>query len=465
MKFRFKTRIALYYLMATTVVVATVFFLIFFIVKKTVYDSLDQDLSLESNIHLAEIDPNSLKFENKEEWEEREHREVQVNPVFVQVIDQYGHTTDKSPNLKESLLSFDSKEPDNGHFNTFLNETLIRQTQLPIQFQGKTKGYILTAMSFESSRMVIIKLRNILLLTYPMVVFGLFFISRFLAGRSIEPIREITDTTRRIHRNNLSERVTLPANEDELYELSASINELLQRIEDSLNRERQFTSDASHELRTPLASLRGTLEVLVRKGRSQEEYEKKINYSLKEVDRMCETIDKLLFLARYDHREQRLEMASVIQLLDETISRNAPMIADKKLKIQMKTDPQNLTELIEVPRYYASMILDNILSNAIKYSHAGSAIQIDVHQKKEKLLCRITDTGIGIAQQDLKNLFNAFYRSEALDHKDITGTGLGLSIAKKAADAIDASIKVASEKGSGTTFEILFSYPPIKLHS
>ena len=119
---------------------------------------------------------------------------------------------------------------------------------------------MLTAMSLEPSLMVLIKLRNVLIISYLLMLSVLYFISRYLAGRSMIPVKNITETTNHITKNNLNERVELPFYKDELYDLSSGINKLLKRIEDAIERERQFTSDASHELRTPLSSLRGTLE-------------------------------------------------------------------------------------------------------------------------------------------------------------------------------------------------------------
>ena len=127
------------------------------------------------------------------------------------------------------------------------------------------------------------------------------------------------------------ERVELPQNKDEIHELSLSFNSLLDRIENALERERQFTSDASHELRTPLATLRGTLEVLIRKPRNQDEYEDKIKYSLKEIDKMVATLEQLLLLARLDSNGKIIgnKLVDLSTIMDESISRLKNQIAEK----------------------------------------------------------------------------------------------------------------------------------------
>jgi signal transduction histidine kinase len=444
-------------MIATAVIMAVAFIVVYFVVQGAVYQNLDNDLSFEAVKHSGEINivGDSIKVINKNEWEEREHLEVQVNPVFIQILNKDGKFMDKSPNLKADVLRFNPKQKYGGHFNETLNSRAIRQVQLPIEENGRIKGFILAAMSLESSKMVLLNLRNVLIVSYLFLLVGLYFISRYLAGRGIIPVKIITETTKRITKNNLNERVVLPQNRDELFELSSGINQLLQRIENAIERERQFTSDASHELRTPLSTLRGTLEVLIRKPREQEEYEDKIKFSLTEIDRMSATIEQLLLLARLDTNAKTANkrLVPLPTIIDEILSRQKKHISEKNLAI----DFHNGTSLeAMVPQYYSNLILENIIGNAIKYSNDDTTIHIDIVLLDSKVICKVQDEGIGIKKEDLDNLFNHFFRSDALNHKNISGNGLGLSIAKKAADAINARIVVESEFGIGTTFEIEF---------
>ena len=461
MKLNFKNRIALYYTVATAVITALAFLIVFLSVKKTVFSNLDKELSYQAQKHSKEIiiENDSIHFMNKAEWAEREHREVQVNPVFIQLINNQGELMDKSPNLKEQQLTFLEAANSNDHFSTFLVDRAIRQAQIPIEKNGRKQGYIITAISMESSTMVIKNLQNTLLISFPIVLFGLYLISSSLAGRSITPLQAIIDTTNTITKNNLNERVPLPPNKDEIFELSSAINELLQRIENAIQRERQFTSDASHELRTPLSTLRGTLEVLIRKPRTQSEYEQKVQYGLSEIDRMSNIVEQLLLLARFDSKSEIEEnhLIPLVSLVDEVLTRNGNTISQKNLKVNFEVKAE--TETL-VPQYYASLILENIIINAIKYSLEGKTLLIETSEEGKYTLCKISDQGIGIKQEDLSSLFNPFFRSDALEHKQITGAGLGLSIAKKAVDAIGAHITVESKINKGTTFTIAFLRKP-----
>lgn len=454
----FKKRIATHFMLATAIIILFVFGTVYFIVQESVYTNLDNDLSFEANKHKSEIDitGETIHFINKGEWEEHEHRQVQVNPVFLQILNAKGEVMDKSPNLKENELSFQAENEFGSHFNGHLNEVNVRQVQIPMYYKKELKGYIVAAMSLEASLMVLENLQMTLFILFPIVLLGLFFISSFLAGRSIIPVVQIIETTNRITKNNLNERVPLPSNTDELYDLSYSINSLLARIESALERERQFTSDASHELRTPLAALRGTLEVLVRKPRTEEEYREKIGLGLFEIDRMAAIIDQLLALARFDN-DARLAGDSTVSikvLVDSIIERHKSSINDKKLSIQVVAD--DCPDAWPVYQFHADLLLDNLVSNAIKYSTNDDVITILLYEENKELYCEIKDQGIGIAQEDLTKIFQPFFRSAALKHPSVKGIGLGLSLVEKAANAIDARITFESELGKGTKAVVFF---------
>jgi len=456
MNLSFKNRIAFNYLIATAFIIAMVFGFVYLFVQCTVYQNLDEELSFEAKKHSQEIKivGDSVVFINKAEWEETEHREIQVNPVFIQLVDKKGQVTDKSPNLKLDALSYQTIE--NGEYqNSTINSQKIRQIQIPIEQRGEIKGYLLAGISSEAAHELVDKLKSVLIISFLAVLIGLYFISRFLAGRSIVPVRNMTDTIQRITKNNLNERVTMPHHKDEIYKLSTGFNELLDRIESALIRERQFTSDASHELRTPLSSLRGTLEVLVRKERTTQEYEEKINFSLLEIDKMSLTIDQLLQLARIDQNTEAKyqNFISHQDIIEHCIQKLSNEINEKKVTIEKYFNCKSSNSTSE---FHTKLILENILSNAIKYSNTQGKITITFEDLDHRVICKIHDNGIGIAEKDLETVFDSFFRSNPMEHREIEGNGLGLAIAKKAAQAIDAEIKIQSSLGQGTTVSIIF---------
>ena len=447
----FKNRIASHYIVTTALLIFVVFFIIYSIVKFSVYSHVNNDITSEVDKHLSEIEivGNTFHLIHKEEWKEREHNTLDVNPVFIQFVDQNRNVIEKSPNLKKSSLIFNENNAENKLFDTKLADNSIRQIQVPIYQKTKIIGYIIIAMSLEDATMVLNNLFEVLLIVYPLILMVLFFIARFIAGRSIKPISSIITTSNIITKDNLTSRIPLPQNRDELYILSQTINNLLDRIETAIEREKQFTSDASHELRTPLTVIKGTLEVLIRKPRNPAEYEEKINFCVTEVDRLNHLVDQLLLLARFENQKQSLKIEKVYlnAIFLDTIARNSTAIQSKNITI---TTQFSRDYYIETDSYLFSIIVNNLISNALKYSNQNGNLTVHIKSVASRIECHIIDSGIGIPADDLENIFNQFYRSQSNAHPEIKGTGLGLSIVKRLCSLLTIDIAITSEENIGT---------------
>lgn len=455
--FSFRNRIAFYYLVSTALLIAIVFFAIYQIVRLSVYNHINTDIEVEVEKHLEEIeiDQNNTYLIQVDQWRAREHNDVDVNPVFIQFLDLNDELIDKSPNLKNLNLKLYPKNQDNQFIDTYLNTKPIRQIQVPLYDKKQIVGHLIVAMSLDDAAMVLTNLRTILLVSLPLILLVLFLTARFLAGRSIQPINSIIAISSQISKDNLSSRISLPPNKDELYVLSKTINDLLDRIENAIEREKQFTSDASHELRTPLAIIKGTLEVLVRKPRNQSEYEDKINFCVKEVDRMNTLVDELLLLARFENQNQDSKKETVFlnAIILDILARYSDKIKTNKIIVHT-----NFTEdfYITTDTYLVSIIISNLLSNAIKYSKENGAIFVTLGKQNKQIICKVIDQGIGISNEDLEKVGNRFYRSQSEKHNDIKGTGLGLSIVKRLTDLLDIELKIESQPNKGTIVILKF---------
>lgn len=460
--FSFKNRIAFNYIISGAFLIAIVFLFIYNIVKYSVNQHINEEIQEELFKHLDDVstDSNDTYLIQVDQWRAREHNSISVNPVFVEFYDNNKLLIDKSPNLKSSNLKLFSDEQNNLFIDTSLNQIPVRQIQTAIINKNKVVGYLVVAMSMEDFEIVQI-LKNILIVLFPLIIIILFFIARFFAGRSILPVKTIIDTSSQITRDNLQMRIPLPTNKDELYALSQNINNLLDRIEYAIEREKQFTSDASHELRTPLAVIKGTMEVLIRKPRNQQEYEDKINFCISEVDRLNKMVDQLLLLARFENQKQNINNESIYlnALLLDQITRFSDKIATKKITINT-----NLTSefYINSDSYLVSIIISNLISNAIKYTNNHGEISIILSQNSESILFTIIDNGIGIAKNDLDKVFHSFYRADSLNHTTIKGTGLGLSIVKRLCELLSVTITIESELNVGTIINLSFPLAKLK---
>ena len=454
--FSFKNRIAFNYIVSSSILIAIVFISIFSIVKYRVNQHINEEIQEELYKHLDDVstDSNDTYLIQVDQWRAREHNSFSVNPVFVEFYDTNKLLIDKSPNLKNSNINLLENVKNNTFTDTKLNGIPIRQIQTPIINKEKIVGYLVVAMSLEDLEIVQI-LKHILLISYPLILILLYLFARFFAGRSIIPVSTIIETSGKITKDNLKTRIPLPNNKDELFALSQTINNLLDRVENAIEREKQFTSDASHELRTPLAVIKGTMEVLIRKPRNQQEYEEKIQFCISEVDRLNHMVDQLLLLARFENQKQNIKKETIYlnALILDNLTRFSDKIDSKKLKVITSF---NEDYYIESDNYLVSIIVSNLISNAIKYSNNETEINITIWNDNETVLFSISDNGIGIASEDIEKIFTSFYRSNVANHTQIKGTGLGLSIVKRLCDLLKVDINLTSQLEKGTTFVLRF---------
>ena len=454
MKLAYKERIATRLTLVTALIILVVFAMIYFVANWTVVSTIDRELGLETDKHKGEIFMvnGEIRFLHKNEWQEMEHSQIQLNPIFIEIVDLEGKSMDRSPNLRENHLSFSpEKSAKKEAWTLKIGASEVRQMQIPLFNAGRLEGYLLLAKSFEDSRELLNNLRNVLLILYPIILLSLFLTMRYLAGKSIEPIQAIIRKTNQITQSNLNERVPEAEPNDEIGQLTRSINELLQRLESSLNREKQFTSDASHELRTSLSVLRGTLEVLIRKPRASEEYVEKIKTSLSSIDRMSATIDQLLALAREEKGKNLIkEELELITFLEEIVDQTA---AEQARKITFQSQ-SGIPIYVKVNEKSLQMILSNLIQNAIKYSATKSEVLVKTGVENRTPFIEICDMGSGISPEHLERIFDPFFREKEAINQSIPGTGLGLAIVKKLAQESGIKISVSSEKGQGSTFRL-----------
>lgn len=446
-----KNRIAFHYIISTALLVFVVFIIIYSIVSFTVFENVKETINFEAGEYQEKIHfvNNQPKLVDKSEWIKEEHNEVAVNPVFLVLTDVNGKIIEKSENLKKENLKISTKNKSIITTDILLAGKLLRQKQVPLYYKKQIKGYLLVAVSQQEAITILNNLLNILLLLYPITLILLFFVARIITARSIKPILNIIETADKISQEDLNFRIELPKKKDELQLLSQTINDLLDRIQNAVEREKQLTSDASHELRTPLAVIKGTLEVLIRKPRNQNEYLEKINFCIQEVDRLNNLVSELLLLARFENQKQNIQRDEISLnaiLLDE-LSRYSEKIKNKQIVVK-----HHFTKdyHIKSDQYLISIIFGNLISNALKYSNQNGDIHINLYNEKSIVVVSIIDNGIGIMKDNIDKVFVPFFRSFPNDHPEIKGTGLGLSIVRRVCTLLDIEVKIESEENVGT---------------
>jgi signal transduction histidine kinase len=459
MNIKFRSRVSLYFVSITSLLILVAFFAVYFVVYKSVYYKLDETLTLEAEEvkNNVIVNKDEIIFNSSYEWFELEHGQLESNPVYVEVVYADGKLIDKTPNLLNQTLYYDPGEKNETFFNTSLSGMFIRQFQVPVKNpDNKIEGYILIATSLGEYELVLYNLRWVLIISFPFVIVILFFFSKYFSGKSISPVNNVINIAEKITRENLQERIKLPGHKDEIYTLVNTINNLLDRLEDSIIREKQFTSDASHELKTPLSIIKGTLEVLIRKPRETSEYVEKINYCVKEVDRISSLLEQLLLLARYDREniKPNIEKVDLSKIISSVIYRHESLANEKNIKI-VCSDLKNI--IINADMNMTEVIIDNIYSNALKYTQENGRVSVELNKAGNKTLCTISDNGPGMSEENLNKIFDRFYRIDESRNSEIKGYGLGLSIVKKLADIQDIRIEFESKVSEGTKVTLYFN--------
>ena len=458
MTLKFKNRIALFNTLAVAITTAMVFVVIYFVVNITAYNHLDDDILTEKeevNSSLFWIN-DSIIINKMPEWDEAEHKNVEVSPTFLQIIDSKGRVVFHSANLLKDMFPYNPGNKKDFFFNGEINGQSIRLGQFPvINDSGKIIGQLTIAVSLEESSIILNNLIWVLLISFPLMLLVQFIASSLAASKAIKPVHQLIQTTSGISHSNLSTRLALPEHKDELFELTKTINELLARIEKSLQQQKQFTSDASHEIRTPLSAIRGTLEVLIRKQRDPKLYEEKITSVIEQVDRLDALLDQLLQLARIESgitsvKKETIYLSSILSAIHERWS-EAAKLSNISINLQVATKA-----VVTGDKLFVELMLNNLVSNAIKYGRDNGNVFISWNEEAKTL--SVKDDGQGISENDLPNIFNRFYRVDESRSSEVKGNGLGLSIVKELAEIQQITLNAKSEPGIGSIFTLQFPY-------
>ncbi len=423
--------------------------------------SLDQALLTRTAAmeHSIEESAGHIDFSEIQEMDSFESSSL---PKFIQIMNPNRQILVKSLNLGDFSLTptpqqWEKIRRGNTVFGTrhFAGGKGIRYTCVPFHWRGKLKYILIVGMSLESIQRPVERLRVALVLFIPIVLILAGFGGWFLAGKSLRPLKDLTQRARTITVHQLNQPLTVSNAGQEIQELIDVFNEMIRRLDDSFQQIKRFTADASHELRTPLTVIRGESEVALRTERSPEAYQDVLRRILEESQYMTRIVESLLLLSRIDAgqlqlRKERVDLSEIVRQVT------------REFEVLLKQKNLRLTEhlLPEAPvvgdAERLKQVVKNLLDNSWKYTEPGGKIDISVRRENSRVTLRLSDTGIGIPAADLPRIFDRFYRVDKSRSRKIGGSGLGLSIVKWIVDAHDAQMAIHSEEGKGTTVTVTF---------
>lgn len=273
--------------------------------------------------------------------------------------------------------------------------------------------------------------------------------SVFVARKGIRPLDQITKAAQKITATQLHERIAPAPWPKELAALATAFDGMLMRLEDSFVRLSQFSSDLAHELRTPINNLMGEAEVALSKTRTAEQYRQVIESSLEECGRLARMIEGLLFLARAERADTRIDKSTFDAHQElETVREFYDAVA-KERGIEVTCEGN---VLINADPALFRRAINNLLSNALQYTPPGGVVILLVKKADHQFIeVSVSDTGLGITQEHLPKVFDRFFRADPARSQYPQGTGLGLAIVKSIMELHHGSVHLTSEPSQGTT--------------
>jgi heavy metal sensor kinase len=356
----------------------------------------------------------------------------------------------KSSNTKNSVftnLNFEKNWGEEDIVYQTLNAHRVAVKHIKVD--DKTIQLLQTAIliSFEQNTITTLIAINVIIFLFSLL--GVYL----LISRTLLPVHNVVVSVNEIEAYDYKKRVSAKKIPNEIQELVDTFNKLLVRHEESFSKISQFSSDVSHELKTPLTSMRGEMEVGLRRERTSIEYQKILKKSLFSITKIQELMEGLLFLAKSDKLKitSLFEEVYVDEVITECVHELEEMAHEKS--IQIKINPLPLT--VKGDSKLLKIACINLLKNAILYSPNETGIEVSIEEDSFQFILLFQDQGVGISKEDMEHIFDRFYRVDKTQSRVSGGMGLGLSIVKMILDIHGFDISIESEIGQGTLVKVL----------
>ena len=321
-------------------------------------------------------------------------------------------------------------------------------------------GMVFLSASLDAIELILSDIRTTISFFSATISFSIILISLILSGFITHPIKELTAGITRMSKGHLNQRVNIRGS-GELRQLGEAFNVMSEQLENLDNTRNEFVSNASHELKTPLSAIKVLAESLlnmeVEDPAVYKDFLTDINF---EIDRLNAIITDLLILVQMDKEDTvRSRFKKDPVLLNELVQRTMKglqLLADQKnIRLELFDEEE---VIVPGDRLKLQQVISNIIDNGIKYTPEGGRVTIEVYNTPNFGVVKVSDTGFGIAPEELGHIFDRFYRIDRARSRSTGGTGLGLSIAKRIVMLHNGDIRVQSEGNRGTTFRIELPY-------
>lgn len=303
----------------------------------------------------------------------------------------------------------------------------------------------------ENAFQFITALNRILLSVGSVSLIGAIIMGVLLANSIVKPISKVVGIMQKISDGDYAARFREDIRAKELHELSHAVNHMAESLEDQETLRKRLTSDVTHELRTPVANISSYMEMMT--DGIMEPTPERLQNCYDELQRLSGLISDLERLRQVENENLTLDKSDVdLRELAQTVMGNFEIqLQEKHLSGQVMGD----ISIVSIDRDRMQQVLTNLISNAIKYSNDGGTVRVIIENMNNSGIIHIEDNGIGIPREDLKRIFERFYRTDKSRNRRTGGAGIGLAIAKTIVQAHKGKIIVESEERKGSRFTVI----------
>ncbi|MHC5252476.1 HAMP domain-containing sensor histidine kinase [Listeria kieliensis] len=451
-------------------------FLTFFLFSYAIYQGIGQMLLNEEeekvNSLLAETTSNQvLKSGNldnadllKEVFDKSPSISRKIQDQVIAIYDDKGNQLDKY------FLTSSQKTANNDFTKYFHTDISDKVTSKPtisgdkmlisqgpitsVEDNSTVIGYVQIINPLTSYNRIMERLLLTMFLLGAVALFISGMLGYLLAQNFLRPLTKLAKGMNDVRNNGFQKRIeTTSKSRDEITELTVIFNDMMTRIENSFEQQKQFVEDASHELRTPVQIMEGHLKLLDRWGKNDPEVlDESLKASLTELDRMKRLVQEMLDLSRAEQVSQtkELQITSINDTVEQ-VRRNFEIMYED-FRFTLEEPEKNLFALIQ--HNHLEQLLIIVMDNAVKYSGDSKEVNMQLLKNKEQVQIVIRDHGVGISEDEIEKVFNRFYRVDKARSRERGGNGLGLAIAKQLVEGYLGTINAESVEGSGTAITI-----------
>jgi heavy metal sensor kinase len=467
------TRVSAFFLAALAVALIGYSAVIYYLISNYLYRQFDADLhgALDLLAASVEVEQDDAK------WQPGEHGIDLSQPMFNEVswivANETGQMVDRSPHIDrknpqfQAILEYSRQQHSPTTTAKEIGDWRILQRELsapdpkPVTLREPhefTSVRITVGRSLDELKPSLNRLAWVVS-TLPLALWLIAAAAgRWFVGKALEPVRAMAARARSTTQADFSLRLPVDETGDELAELGASFNHLLDRLQSAFKRQQRFTGDAAHQLRTPLAVLLGQIGVARRRPRSTEEYQQTLALLEKQTIELNQIVESLLFLARSeeDAVPPNLERVALDDWLADYLERwqSHPRWTDMTANF-------NSDVAVKITPVLFTQALDNLLNNAFAYSKAGTPVELVADRMGSHAVVSVQDQGMGISAADQATIFEPFIRAAEARQLGISGTGLGLAIVAQIARALGGEARCESKPGEGSTFSLHLPYESV----